>query len=468
MFQQYTAARYKYLIVGLVVIFSPALLAGIPSGYYNSVNTSTPQNLHQSLHQIIDDHQRYPYTSSSTDTWDILEVADEDPNNSGKVLDIYKNASYTKVGGGNTNYNREHSWPKSYGFPNDGSSNYPYTDAHHLFISNSNYNSSRSNKAYNNCDSGCTQKSTDYNDNRGGTANQANYTAGSGATGKWETWSGRRGDVARALMYLAVRYEGGTHGSTGYSEPDLRLTDNTTLIANSSTGSNLSVAYMGLKSVLLQWHLDDPVDDLERNRNDSVYAYQGNRNPFIDHPEYVECVFNNDCSGLGGGSGNPPVTSNAWINEIHYDNSGTDQGEFVEIAGTQGLSLSGWKILAYNGNGGGVYKTINLSGTLANQSQGFGAIDFSIVGLQNGASDGIALIDNQGNVVQFLSYEGTLTAQSGAANGMTSTDISVTESSSTPQGYSLQLTGNGTEYSDFSWQSPSNDSPGSVNAGQSF
>ena len=82
---------------------------------------------------MVDDHTRHPYTSSSTDTWDIINAADEDPDNSGNIIDLYKNASYAKIPGGTGAYNREHSWPKSYGFPNDGSNNYPYTDTHHLF-----------------------------------------------------------------------------------------------------------------------------------------------------------------------------------------------------------------------------------------------------------------------------------------------------------------------------------------------
>ena len=104
----------------LLTVISSAAYADAPSGYYSSVDDSTNRNLRSSLHPVIDDHTRYPYTSSATDTWDILELADQDADNSSNVTTIYKNASYTKQGGGNSYYNREHSWPKSYGFPNDG------------------------------------------------------------------------------------------------------------------------------------------------------------------------------------------------------------------------------------------------------------------------------------------------------------------------------------------------------------
>lgn len=265
----------------------------VSNGYYAGVNASSPTMLRITLHETIDDHQRYPYTATTTDTWDILEFADQDPLNAGRILDVYKNASYAKAGGGNTEYNREHTWPKSYGFPTDGSTNYPYTDTHMLFLSDSSYNSSRSNKPYANCTGTCTEHVTLSNGGVGGGSgvfpgfsNWANSTF-------WQTWSDRKGDVARAVLYMDVRYEGGTHGITGAAEPDLILTDDPGLIA--TTGSNTSIAYMGLLSEVLRWHAEDPVDEKERLRNEAVFSFQGNRNPFIDHPEWVACLFQNQC-----------------------------------------------------------------------------------------------------------------------------------------------------------------------------
>ncbi|GAB2997787.1 endonuclease [Psychrosphaera aestuarii] len=464
--------KSAFLAASLVV--SSSAIADVPTGYYDSVNVSNASTLRASLHEIIDDHTRFPYSSSSTDTWDILEAADQDPSNANNVIDIYKNASYAKAGGGNTFYNREHSWPKSYGFPKDGSTNYAYTDAHHLFIADSSYNSSRSNKPYANCDLTCIEKTTLVNNGRGGASSESNWTAGSGNTGSWQTWAGRKGDVARALMYLAVRYEGGTHGVTGVSEPDLILTDDRTLIGNSNQGVNLNVAYMGLKSVLLQWHYDDPVDAYEQRHNDAVYSFQGNRNPFVDRPEYVKCVFEAICSGIGGGSGTggtggtTPAVSSVWINEFHYDNVSSDINEFVEVAGTAGTNLSGWQIVAYNGSNGTSYITKNLSGSIPNQASGFGTVSFAISGLQNGGPDGLALVNDRGELVQFLSYEGTFTATNGPAVGATSTDISVSETTSTPVGYSLQLTGTGSSYNDFTWSPVMADTSGNTNTNQSF
>jgi cysteine-rich repeat protein len=157
-----------------------------------------------------------------------------------------------------------------------------------------------------------------------------------------------------------------------------------------------------------------------------------------------------------------------FINEIHYDNASIDTGEAIEIAGPDGTNLSGWSIVLYNGSLGTSYGTIILSGTIPNQDNGWGTLSFPWPGIQNGSPDGLALVDSSSTVVQFLSYEGSFTAEDGPANGMTSTDIGVNEDLATPIGHSLQLSGSGLFYEDFVWQMPTASSFGSVNAGQTF
>ncbi|MEL6863848.1 MAG: T9SS type A sorting domain-containing protein [Bacteroidota bacterium] len=157
-----------------------------------------------------------------------------------------------------------------------------------------------------------------------------------------------------------------------------------------------------------------------------------------------------------------------WVNEFHYDNDGGDTGEFIEVAGPAGTSLAGWSIVLYNGNGGASYNTINLSGTLPDEGSGLGALAFFESGIQNGAPDGFALVDNSGTVIQFLSYEGSFTATNGVANGQTSMDVGVSETGSTPVGESLQLIGSGNNASDFTWSGPSTSSPGALNGGQTI
>lgn len=427
--------------------------ASIPPGYYDGVDALTAADMRTTVHDAIKDHTRFPYTSSATDTWDILEDADEDPNNSSNILDLYKNASYTKAGGGNSDYNREHSWPKSYGFPNDGSGNYPYTDCHHLFACDSSYNSSRNNRYYDYCDGSCDEKPTDANNGQGGGSGTYAGNSNWRGTDTWETWIGRKGDVARALLYMDVRYEGGTHGITSASEPDLILTDNPSLIV-SDASNNKSTAYMGLLGTLLEWHYLDPVDDDERIRNDIVYSYQGNRNPFIDHPEWVECIFEGACA-------------KPWLNEFHYDNAGGDTGEFVEVAGYAGTDLTGWAVYGYNGSDGTYYKTVSLSGTIPDDGDCMGVVSVAFSAMQNGP-DGLALVDDNGDVVQFISYEGDFTATNGPANGLTSEDIGVSETTSTSVGYSLSVSGSGDHVSHFTWQSPAANTEDAANTSQTL
>ncbi len=159
-----------------------------------------------------------------------------------------------------------------------------------------------------------------------------------------------------------------------------------------------------------------------------------------------------------------------FINEIHYDDVSTDEGEGIEIAGPAGTNLTNWSLVLYNGSNGSAYNTINLSGIIADQQSGFGTIFFALPtnGLQNGGPDGLALADNNGALVQFLSYEGTFTAVGGVADGVLSTDIGVAETSSTLEGNSLQLGGNGTVYTDFIWEAPATSTYDAVNANQIF
>ena len=166
------------------------------------------------------------------------------------------------------------------------------------------------------------------------------------------------------------------------------------------------------------------------------------------------------------------LAQSVFINEIHYDNASTDTGEAIEIAGPAGADLTGWTVALYNGSSSqlSVYNTAALSGVIADQGSGFGTvtINYPTNGIQNGAPDGMALIDGSSTVVQFLSYVGSLTAGSGPASGMTSDNIGVAESSSTPIGNSLQLTGSGSVYTDFSWASDAPSTFGSSNTGQTF
>jgi hypothetical protein len=166
----------------------------------------------------------------------------------------------------------------------------------------------------------------------------------------------------------------------------------------------------------------------------------------------------------------PVSASTVFINELHYDNSGADMNEGVEIAGPAGTSLAGWSLVLYDGSSGAFYDSLSLGGLIPDQQSSYGTIFFPLTGIQNGgttAPDGLALVNNT-DVMQLISYEGAFTAVDGPAAGLTSVDIGVAETSTTPLGFSLQLAGTGSLYQDFVWDGPTAGSPGSVNAGQTF
>ncbi|MGV3709215.1 MAG: DNA/RNA non-specific endonuclease [Gemmatimonas sp.] len=157
----------------------------------------------------------------------------------------------------------------------------------------------------------------------------------------------------------------------------------------------------------------------------------------------------------------PPVR----ISEIHYDNAGTDAGEAIEISGPAGTNLTGYSIVLYNGNNANAAVTytplVNLTATIPanctlDNTRGVVVQNYAVNGIQNGDPDGIALV-NGGVVVEFISYGGTMTASNGPAAGLTSVDIGVKESSTTPVGHSLKRNGAGV------WSAPSANSFGTCN-----
>jgi len=241
----------------ILVLFAYTCFSQIPNGYYNNANGLSGEELKAALHNIIDNHIEKSYD----DIRYILDETDKDPNNPGKLILLYKGNSISSVWDAGATWNREHVWAKSHG--DFGTAPPAGSDLHHLRPADPSVNSSRGNKDF---DTGGTQ-----------------HVEATGCYADSDSWEPRdevKGDVARMLFYMAVRYEGDVSG-----EPDLELVD----YVNSSPNKE---PRHGKLSALLQWHIDDPVDNFERNRNEVIYSYQNNRNPFIDHPEYVSALFN--------------------------------------------------------------------------------------------------------------------------------------------------------------------------------
>jgi hypothetical protein len=165
-----------------------------------------------------------------------------------------------------------------------------------------------------------------------------------------------------------------------------------------------------------------------------------------------------------------PATPITWINEIHYDNVSGDVDELIEIVikNPGNYDLSKFLVNLYNGNGGASYDTETADNMTEGNTIGtytFFTWSSFASGIQNGGPDGMAL-SYDGTLIQFLSYEGTFTATDGPANGIESTDIGVSETGTTPVGHSLQLSGTGTVYTDFTWQEPATATPGALNNNQ--
>ena len=251
----------------LFALWGCAISAGLanpaydpPAGYYAPAAGLSGAGLKAALHEIIDDHVRYPYSSSYTDTWNILRDSDQDPNNPANVILVYNGASVNGAleynnGAG---WNREHVWPQSLG--GFGTNPGPGTDCHNLKPCSIAINSGRDNLEFD--DGGAAY-----------TAEGLTLTYRDGNS--FEPNPAFKGDLARIIFYMAVRYEGDA------GEPDLEMDD----LTNGDTYT------FGKRSTLLLWHALDPVDEFERRRNSRIAAYQGNRNPFIDHPEYAQAIW---------------------------------------------------------------------------------------------------------------------------------------------------------------------------------
>ncbi len=255
------------LVVFQLFVFALLLKAQLPATYYSATQNLNGISLKTALYNIIKDHIQYQYTSDTTDVWDILKETDRDVNNPDNVILIYSGNSVNaaqEYNNGN-GWEREHVWAKVHG----GFDTYPPagTDVHHIRPINRSVNSARGSRWFANC-------STPYLLNGVATGS---YTSTSQYI--WKPRNEDKGDIARMIFYMAVRYEGEN------GEPDLEIVDY--IPAN----NNDTAPIMAKLSDLIQWHNEDTVDIKERNRNNIIYSFQHNRNPFIDHPEYVDLIW---------------------------------------------------------------------------------------------------------------------------------------------------------------------------------
>ena len=262
---------------------TPEIPPSQPSGYYVTTQGLTGYALKTELHNIIKDHNSQGYSA----IWSFYDIASRDKyfENDNSILDRYAENptgqdSYNYVAisdqcgsyrGEGDCYNREHSFPKSW----FGGTNEPMnSDVHHIFATDGYVNSKRSNYPFG--EVGNASFTSSNGSKLGSAASSINY---SGTV--FEPIDEFKGDFARAYFYMATRYENvisSWQNNTTYSNAVLNGTSN-------------QVFENWVVTMLVNWHNDDPVSQLELDRNQAAYEHQGNRNPFIDHPEFVEMIW---------------------------------------------------------------------------------------------------------------------------------------------------------------------------------
>ncbi len=254
---------HGYIILTLLQIIHQ-VYGEEPAGYYDSAHGKNGKSLREAINQIISGHNVISY--SSTD--EAMSVIDADPINKNNVILIYSRKSDPTSNCCSNGWNREHLWPNSYGIDNRGPA---YSDIHALRPCDSNVNSSRGNKHFDESD----PESRYYK-----FPSHPEAILCSSDNNSWSPPESLKGDIARAMFYMDIRYEGKS------GEPDLELTDDLAEITSSNSK-------MGSLKTLLIWHMLDPVSEEEEIRNDRVYKIQNNRNPFIDRPQWVSSIWGN-------------------------------------------------------------------------------------------------------------------------------------------------------------------------------
>lgn len=273
----------RRLFVTLLLAANLLSWAQAPSGYYNAASGKTGDELKTALHDIIKGHTTVSYNNLwnafwSTDNkgggivWDMYsDVPDGTPP---YVFELGQHQCGSYSGEGDC-YNREHSWPKSW----FGSQTTPECDLHHIFPTDGFVNAQRGNFPFGEVQSASW---TSQNGSKLGTCKSSLGYSGT----VFEPIDAYKGDFARAIMYMSVRYYGedGNWGSSGMT--------------------NKSEIFPWAIAMLMDWNEQDPVSQKEIDRNNAIYAdYQHNRNPFVDHPEYARMIWDENGQGGGGNTG---------------------------------------------------------------------------------------------------------------------------------------------------------------------
>lgn len=278
--------RFKIAILAAAVC-AFSVSAEIPDGYYSSCTGKSKGALKSQLYTIVKDHTPIPYGNGMDQTWGAYFKTDVHPG--GYWWDMYTTNEVPVVEGeapDNNVMNKEHSFPKSWW---GGNNNDAYKDLMHLYPVNSVANSTRNNWPYGEVavpkkiSNKCTNPRFKHGTPVSG--------QGGGSETVFEPDDEFKGDLARTYFYMVTCYQ------------NLTWQDKGTYTAAQGTYPTLQPWAIDM---LLRWHREDPVSDKELNRNEAVYEIQGNRNPFIDHPEMAEYIWGDKMDEAWNGSGSEP------------------------------------------------------------------------------------------------------------------------------------------------------------------
>ena len=237
---------FRFFLSLFVCICATAALGQAPAGYYIPANGLRGAALEAALRNIIDGHTSLSYDGAKDRLWDTVDVE------SGRVTCVYTGRTSTSLNPDTDGMNAEHTWPQSRG----AGSTPPRSDLHHLFVTDAGWNSRRGSLRF------TTVTSPTATSPIGA---KVNSSVG------FEPPDQYKGDVARVIFYFAVRYDRDVRNGA---------------VINGTDGST-SDDHMGEVDDLVDWHFADPPSQREFNRNNRIFAIQGNRNPFIDNPDYV-------------------------------------------------------------------------------------------------------------------------------------------------------------------------------------
>ncbi len=313
---------FKFLSLQLfVALIALNLSAQIPTGYYDGTDGLTSTALQSKLHQIIDNHNSVSYSY----IWTAVKTTDR--RSDGKVWDMYSDCDFTfgsdQCGNYSSEcdcYNREHSWPKSW-FNDNSPMN---TDIHHIVPTDGKVNGMRSNYPFGEVGSAT------YTSSNGSKLGNCNYPGYTGTV--FEPIDEYKGDFARIYFYMATRY----YGEDG------------------SWQSNAMVDGAKLKpwalDMMLEWHHNDPVSTKEITRNDGIYDIQHNRNPFIDHPEFADLIWD------------PTASQQDLDYEFEIDVYPVPVASKLHISFTQAEKFQGYSLCIYDLTGKMVIEPKNVQG----------------------------------------------------------------------------------------------------------